>query len=97
MPGRGFKKERRQDVYDLSYLIEHGFVTDASREDILSMLYQQCESKGVKIDRHKFSDASFKQLCIRGWESMQLEVSALPDFDDCYERVRLYYETLFIK
>ena len=97
MAGRGFIKARRQDIYDLNYLIEHSLVTDSNREDISSMLYQKCESKGVEIDRYKFSDTDFKQLCTRGWESMQLGLSVLPEFDDCYERVKLYYETLFFE
>lgn len=94
IPGRGFTKERRQDIYDLNFFLEQKFIRTEHREEVLSMIIQKCELKGLSARREVFADPDFKLLCGKGWKTLHLEMSDLPEFDACYQNVQRYFESL---
>lgn len=87
-------RNRRQDVYDLDRLIvEHSF-DSAFKEQLLEVFVEKCRSRHIKPGRDSLQDPEIKKRSSAEWESMELEIGDLPNFDDCYARVADFYATL---
>ena len=85
---------RRQDVYDLDVLIRNVLDDGVSAEEILRALMEKCSARRVTPNRRSLDDSEVRLRAARDWNTMELELDDLPEFDDCYERVATFYRFL---
>lgn len=87
---------RRQDVYDLHFLISNCPVHDRSRKaKILEFLLKKSESRGLKIDKDSMTQKETIERSRKNYHTLEAEVEGkLPDFDEINAVVTRYYESL---
>ena len=85
---------RRQDVYDLDILIRTLGLDDETKTMILAGLVKKCKSRNVPLNPNSIGLAEIKKRARSEWNSMELEIGELPDFDSCFERVSTFYHQL---
>jgi predicted nucleotidyltransferase component of viral defense system len=87
-------RNRRQDVYDLDRLIDGRKFTQEVLAQLLEVFVAKCQSRNIEPTIDSLDDAEVKSRSAAEWETMQLEIGALPEFDGCYSRVSNFYRTL---
>jgi predicted nucleotidyltransferase component of viral defense system len=89
-------RERRQDAYDIFYLLSNAFLNDAGIKDmILESLIKKSTSRGVDVDKNSLDDREIMKRSKAYYKSLQQEIEGdLPDFDKCYGAVVSYYKSL---
>jgi len=87
-------RNRRQDVYDLDRLIAKHSFDSVFKEQLLEVFVEKCRSRHIEPGRDSLQDSEIKNRSSAEWESMELEIGDLPDFDECYERVLAFYLSL---
>ena len=85
---------RRQDVYDLDVLLPGILADEIPPADILKALLDKCSARRLEPNRWSLDNTEVKSRASRDWNSMELELDDLPEFEDCYERVATFYRTL---
>lgn len=85
---------RRQDVYDIAFLIENIEINEHDKTEILDVLKLKCESRGIKICIDSIDNPELKSRARDDWETIRLEIPDLPEFDAQFEQVRLLYYSL---
>ena len=85
---------RRQDVYDLNWLIEHTNINKACRTQILDAFVKKCAARYLKPTRSSLDNLEIKERAGAEWETMKLELGELPDFERCFARVSEFYRSL---
>ncbi len=85
---------RRQDIFDLSFLIPKIHANKTSPKDILKSLHDKCLARDIIPDRHSLDDPEVKRRSGMEWDSMFQEFSDVPDFEKCYDRVAAFYRSL---
>lgn len=89
---------RRQDVYDLNYLIKnHCKKTDQERSEILNLLLKKSVDKNIDdylnpkaLDLKEIRDRSNQEYLLLASEV----ASELPDFEESYQNVNTYFKSL---
>lgn len=87
-------RNRRQDVYDLNRLIEGNEFSEPVRAAILEAFMEKCLTREIEPDAHSLDDPEIRKRSETDWDTMELEIGALPDFEDCYECVSAFYRAL---
>lgn len=87
-------RNRRQDVYDLHFLVTDGELDDAVRKQILDSLIEKCRSRYIEPTPQSLEDPEIKKRSGAEWNTMELELAKLPDFEDCFELVSEFYRSL---
>ena len=88
------KRNRRQDVYDIAFLIgEHDF-GDADKTAILTTLIEKCRSRGIKAKPDSMDDPEIKQRAQADWNTLALEIGDLPPFEERFALMRALYVSL---
>lgn len=85
---------RRQDVYDLDILIREVLADGVASGDILEALLEKSSARHIVPARLSLDDDEIKLRAGRDWNTMELELDELPDFEECYERVAAFYRSL---
>ena len=85
---------RRQDVYDLDVLIRDVPADEFAPGDILHAFLEKCFARRFAPNRRSLDDSEVRLRAARDWNTMELELDTLPEFDDCYERVAAFYRSL---
>lgn len=85
---------RRQDVYDIAFLIENIEINEQEKTEILDVLKLKCESRGIKICIDSIDNPELKSRARDDWETIRLEIPDLPEFDAQFELVRSLYYSL---
>ena len=88
------ERSRRQDVYDINFLIKQFSYDDDEKKLILENLIVKSESRDVHPNINSLSGNKVKEAARKEWHTMQLELSDLPDFDECYKNVEDFYKSL---
>ncbi|BCB20180.1 nucleotidyl transferase AbiEii/AbiGii toxin family protein [Bosea sp. ANAM02] len=88
------KRQRRQDVYDIAWLIEHVSLDDAARTRVLDALMEKAKARDVVVDRDTFENPEIKRLAQANWHTLEVEIGRLPDFDKMYAIVQAFYRSL---
>lgn len=84
-------RNRRQDVYDLDRLVAGNHFDDELRRQVLEAFIEKSRSRGIAPTRASLDDPEIKSRSGADWDTMQLEIGELPDFEDCYRRVAEFY------
>ena len=88
------KRNRRQDVYDIAFLIDdHDFSGD-DKATILATLIGKCRSRGIDAKQDSMDNPEIKQRAQADWDTLALEIGDLPPFDERFARMRNLYVSL---
>lgn len=87
-------RNRRQDVYDIALLLDENPMDDALRATILETMIEKCRSRGIEPTRESIDDPEVAGRARRDWETLRLEVSDLPPFEQRFAAVREFYCSL---
>lgn len=88
------KRNRRQDIYDLSLLLSHFKFDDQEKTDLLRILIIKCLARDIKPDRLSLDDPEVRARANQEWHTLALEIGELPDFDGCFAMVNGFYKSL---
>ncbi|NRP85225.1 hypothetical protein GFPCMMHI_01110 [Ensifer adhaerens] len=88
-------RSRRQDVFDIRWLIERYDPDRESRAVILDTLLKKSEDRDIDPAPDSFDRLEVKERSAKEWDTMQLEVGGkLPDFDGSFAIVQDFYRSL---
>ena len=88
------KRRRRQDVYDINYLLGSYDFDDDLKVAIHEALVEKSRSRGIAPDINSLDDPEIRDRAGKEWATIELETGALPEFDRCFENVRQFYRQL---
>lgn len=74
-------RSRRQDVYDLDRLIQDHVFDAEGREAVLSAFIEKCEARHITPTRGSLDNPEVRRRSGADWNSLALEVGALPEFE----------------
>lgn len=86
-------RNRRQDVYDIAYLID-AVPEELNPRIIGETILLKCESRNISPTRDSMRNPEVRERASKNWETMAAEIADLPDFDATYEKVCAFYEAL---
>jgi predicted nucleotidyltransferase component of viral defense system len=87
--------ERRQDVYDLAHLFRTFDLDERERAQILATLRHKSRERELEPVRGMIADDRIVSRLRASWPSLQAELEEkLPDFDDTFRVVQVFYEAL---
>lgn len=87
-------RNRRQDIYDISYLVEGQTIDDEARKVILATLIEKCRSRGISPTPDSMDNPEVYRRAEQDWESLALELGDLPPFEERFAVVRDFYLSL---
>jgi hypothetical protein len=90
----GRDRYRRQDIYDIAFLLDENALNDDDRAQIHATLIDKCASRNIKPDIASMSDPEVRRRAEADWATLALEVGDLPDFNDRYAAVEQFYRDL---
>ena len=88
-------RSRRQDVFDLFYLIDSFDFDDDERGVLLEVLVEKSRARDLEISRDSISNDKLVQRAKAEWDTMELEIGdELPNFEECFLVVEQFYKSL---
>lgn len=87
-------RNRRQDVYDIAYLIETNELTDEDRQSVLETLIEKCRTRGIEATPKSMEDPEVRRRAEVDWNTLALELDDLPPFDERFAMMRELYVSL---
>ena len=88
------QRNRRQDIYDLDWLIANAEIDDACRKQILDSFLIKCRSRDLEPTSESLNDPEIKTRSAAEWATMALELGEAPDFEPCFACVLEFYRSL---
>ena len=88
------KRNRRQDVYDIAYLVETNELSDEDRRNILETLIEKCRTRGIEATPESMDDPEVRRRAEVDWSTLALELDDLPPFDERFDMMRELYLSL---
>jgi hypothetical protein len=89
-------RNRRQDVYDLSLLLNE--VKDwshAERLKLKELIVASSESRGIQATSKSISDTTTIEMSEKGYQDLASEIEEpLPPFKEIYGAISYFYENL---
>jgi len=89
-------RTRRQDSYDIYYLLENENLDDDDiKEQILIALIKKVKSRNIEINKDSLLNENIRKRSQAEYSTLAQEIKGeLPPFDNVYERVNEYFESL---
>ena len=87
-------RNRRQDVYDIAYLIDGHGLSDADKQTILNTLVEKCRTRGITVLQTSIDDPEVKRRAEADWNTLALELGDLPAFEERFTMMRDLYVSL---
>lgn len=87
-------RQRRQDVYDIAWLLEAHDPDALTRQRIFESMIGKAEARDLTLSVDSFDDPEIKRRAEMDWNTLQLEIGDLPPFESLFERVRAFYRSL---
>ncbi len=88
------KRNRRQDVYDIAYLIEAHDLSADDRQIILKTMLEKCRTRGIQATPNSMDEPEIKTRAAADWHTLALELGDLPPFEERFEMMRSLYIAL---
>lgn len=85
---------RRQDVYDIAFLVETIPLGDDDRAKILTILVKKCRTRSIDPGKLSIDEPEIVQRAQADWDTLKLELSDLPPFEERFAIVRELYASL---
>jgi predicted nucleotidyltransferase component of viral defense system len=87
-------RNRRQDIYDIAWLISRRAFDDAARQRILDAFLGKSDARAVNPTVDALDDPEVRRRAGAEWDSMALEIGTVPDFGVMYDQVNAFYRSL---
>jgi len=85
---------RRQDIYDLRFLLESG-ISATQKESVLRNLMAKAQARGIEPGRYSLDDPELRRRAEKEYATLTDEIQGdLPDFDESFEVVESFYRSL---
>ena len=85
---------RRQDIYDLRFLLESG-ISATQKESVLRNLMAKAQARGIEPGRYSLDDPDLRRRAEKEYATLTDEIQGdLPDFDESFEVVESFYRSL---
>lgn len=85
---------RRQDIYDLRFLLESGINT-SQKESVLKNLITKARARGIDPNKDSISDPELRRRSQIEYAFLADEIQGiLPDFDESFKIVESFYRSL---
>ena len=88
------RRNRRQDVYDIAFLIDDHDFSDDDKATILATLIEKCRSRGIDARQDSMDNPEIKQRAQADWDTLALVIGDLPPFDERFALMRDLYTSL---
>lgn len=88
------QKDRRQDVYDIAFLLDAHPMTDEDRSVIHGTLIEKCATRDMHPDATSLKNPEVVRRAEAEWQTLALEVQDLPPFADRFAIVLGFYVSL---
>lgn len=85
---------RRQDIYDLNFLILNPKLNDEVKAKILTTLIKKCQARGINLLPDSIDVPEIRKYSGSEWDTLKLEIGEIPDFNSCFERTATFYRQL---
>lgn len=85
---------RRQDVYDIAFLVETNPLDDDDRAKVLMTLIEKCRTRSIEPNIASIEDPEIMRRAQADWDTLKLELSDLPPFEERFAIVRELYVSL---
>lgn len=85
---------RRQDVFDIAYLIDGHELDERDRTIILATLIEKCRTRGITPDARSLDDPEVARRAEADWNTLRLELSNMPPFWERFAIVQGLYASL---
>jgi predicted nucleotidyltransferase component of viral defense system len=89
------RRNRRQDIYDLWFLLENHPVSEEERSEIKAIFLEKCHSRDIQADAKSLEDDEVLERSRAEWETLESEVEYLPPFDEAFQVTANFYSTLW--
>lgn len=87
-------RNRRQDIYDIDFLVRELPPDPAEKQDILTALLAKARARGIEPGPDSLADPEIRRRAGAEWHTLELELADLPDFEEAYGRVEAFYRAL---
>lgn len=87
-------RNRRQDVYDISFLTERFALDAEERAATLESFLHKCAARDITPTTESISNSEVKSRAEAEWETLKQEIGDIPDFEYCFARVDELYRSL---
>ncbi|MDV4146489.1 MULTISPECIES: nucleotidyl transferase AbiEii/AbiGii toxin family protein [Shimia] len=87
-------RNRRQDVYDIAYLIEENELSGEDRRVILQTLIESCRTRGIEASADSIGNPRVRQRAEADWNTLALEIGDLPPFEERFATMQALYVSL---
>ena len=88
-------RSRRQDVYDIDWLLSRYTPDVTMQAEILATLLKKAEGRDLIPTPASIDNPEVGERAAREWDTMRLEIgSRLPDFDETFAKVAAFYRNL---
>jgi hypothetical protein len=88
-------RNRRQDVFDINWLITRYQPDGAMRDAVLGSLSVKSADRDVETTRESMDNTEVRERARSEWNTMKLEIGGqLPDFDETFDSVLAFYRSL---
>jgi hypothetical protein len=87
-------RNRRQDIYDIASLLKQFTLDSDEKASLLTLLQEKCRARDIEPDREALGQPGVRNRAHKDWHTLGLEVDDLPDFDQCFEVVNGFYQSL---
>lgn len=86
---------RRQDAYDIYWLLKNGFLNYTSKTDIINSLRIKSLSRNLKVTKDSILNPEIKARSKKEYDTLAQEIEGdLPHFEEVYKRITDYYLSL---
>jgi predicted nucleotidyltransferase component of viral defense system len=87
---------RRQDAFDIYWLLKNENLKGAVlKRRVLKSLFMKAGSRDVEVSKFSLRNEEIMKRSRKDYESLSQEIEGeLPSFDDVYDEVRTYFESL---
>jgi predicted nucleotidyltransferase component of viral defense system len=89
------RRNRRQDVYDLWFLITNYSINAEEYKEIKNAFLQKSHSRGIYPEKDSLNDKEIIERSRSEWDTLESEVKHLPDFETAFDVVSEFYSKLW--
>lgn len=90
----GRNRYRRQDVYDIAYLLDIHPMEDADLAQVHTTLLEKCATRRIIPTEQSLANSEVRRRAEADWNTLKLELAELPPFDERYALLEAFYARL---
>lgn len=84
-------RNRRQDVYDIAFLLDSHELNDTDKLAVLTTLIKKCRIRGIDVQPDSINGDEIRQRAEAEWHTLALEIGELAPFEERFLIVREFY------